>query len=111
MADSPSKFAPLRPLFLVKTGTMTRRDINRAERLCGVCIVECNNPDEARYSEAPINAGLDVQAVAALSLMRMVLRSQSYNFTRGDLTKWFVDMLMGERAVLVAPVQDVKKGR
>ena len=87
-------FKGLRPMFLVKPGTVSRKDINRAERLCGVCIVECAQPDSARYSEAPLGADLDEQARAALSLMRMILSSQSPNFTRGDLTKWFVDILL-----------------
>lgn len=84
----------LRPLFLIKPGTMSRKDISRAERLAGICIVECGEPDAARFCEAPLGADLDEQARAALSLMRTVISHPDTNFTRGSLTKWFVAELL-----------------
>ena len=87
-------FAPLRPLFLIPFGAMTRSDIRRAEKLTGACIVECKNPTEARFLEPPLDAQLDVQARAALSLMRTVIAHNDQNFSRGTLTKWFVDQLI-----------------
>lgn len=77
----------MKPLFLVKPGTMSRADIRRAEKLAGVCIVECADPEGSRYSDPPIDAEIDVQARAALSLLRVILRQESPTFHRGDLTK------------------------
>jgi hypothetical protein len=88
----------LKPLFLVKPDSMSRKDINRAERLSGICIVECKDPDSARYSEPPLTANLDDQARAALSLMRTVVNHPNSNFTRGELTKWFIDSLLSWNA-------------
>jgi hypothetical protein len=84
----------LKPMFLVKPGTVSRRDINRAEKHSGILIIECADPDAARYQELPLQYDLDDQARAALSLMRVVISSPSPNFTRGELTKWFVEQLM-----------------
>jgi hypothetical protein len=95
-----------RPLFLVKPKSVSEKDIRRVERLCGICMVECAEPEMARYSEPPLGANLDEQARAALSLLRMVLRSESANFTRGELTRWFVDKLInGGKVQNVPPVK------
>jgi hypothetical protein len=82
-----------RPLFLTKPQTISRRDINRAEKLCGICIVECADPDATRFCEPPLGADLDEQARAALTLMRVIVNSDAANFTRAELTKWFVQEL------------------
>lgn len=100
----------MKPLFLVKPGTMSRADIRRAEKLAGVCIVECADPEGSRYSDPPIDAEIDVQARAALSLLRVILRQESPTFHRGDLTKWFVNALLESRPPApIAPVVSVKK--
>lgn len=101
----------LKPLFLVKPGSVSRKDIHRAEKQCGICIVECADPEASRYSEPPLTANLDEQSRAALSLMRMVLRSPNTDFKRAELVKWFVDILIGERPPLEVPtVKAVKNG-
>jgi hypothetical protein len=98
------------PLFLIKPGTVSRKDIRRAERFCGICIVECAEPESARYSEPPLGADLDEQARAALSLMRMIISSPSPDFKRGDLTKWFVnEILTHKRPENVPPVKTMSK--
>jgi len=84
----------LKPLFLALPGSISRRDILRAEKMCGICIVECKDPDAARYSEPPLGANLDEQSRAALSLMRVIVSAGEQNFTRGQLTKWFVEELL-----------------
>ena len=84
----------LKPLFLVKPGSISRKDIVRAERHSGICIVECSEPESARYQELPMQYDLPDQARAALSLMRNVLESSTPTFQRGDLTKWFVQALL-----------------
>jgi hypothetical protein len=53
---------------LVKTGTVSRRDIARAERLSFLCIVECSDPESSRFLEPPsLISNLDDQARAAQS--------------------------------------------
>lgn len=105
--DKPSR---LQPLFLVKPGTVTRADIRRAEKLGGICIIECADPESARYSEPPLEAQLDVQARACLSLLRMILRSPGVDFKRGDMTKFFIEALLNEgKPLMVTPVGPVKK--
>jgi hypothetical protein len=87
----------LKPLFLVKPGSVSRKDIERALRHSGVCIVECSETESARYSEPPMGTDLNEQARAALSLMRMVIASPNAEFKRGELTKWFVDAILNGR--------------
>lgn len=100
----------LQPLFLVKPGTVSRADIKRAEKLGGVCIIECAEPESARYSEPPITADIDVQARAAISLMRFIIDAPSPEFKRGDLTKLFVQILLkGKYPTETTPVPSVKK--
>lgn len=84
----------LRPMFLAKPGTINRSDIRRAEKFCGIVIVECSDPESTRFCEPPLGADLDEQARAALSLMRMIIDVDNPNFTRGDLTKWFTKQLL-----------------
>lgn len=98
----------VRPLFLVKPKSMSRRDINRAEKMSGICIVECAEPDTARYSEPPLDAQIDLQARAALSLMRIIMRSNNTTFYRQDITKWFIDAILGESVMLVERVPVLK---
>ena len=62
---------PLKPpdrkvLFLVKPNTVSREDITRAEQLSMICIIECAEPESARFLEPPLDAGLDRQARAGL---------------------------------------------
>lgn len=86
-----------KPLFIVKPGTMSKRDILRAEKQAFICVVECSEPDSVRFLEAPPDAGLDVQARAALSLMRMVTNGTG-PYQRGELLKWFVDQILNYKA-------------
>lgn len=97
----------LKPLFLVKPGSVSRKDISRAERQSGICIIECAEPESARYQELPMTYNLNDQARAALSLMRMVVSSQVVDFKRGDLTKWFVEALLAwdKKPTQVQPVK------
>ncbi len=96
----------LQPLFLITPGSVSRKDIRRVEKLTGICMVECKNPEAARFLDAPPDAGLDVQARAALSLFRIILRHPEQNFTRASLTKWFVEQLL--EAPKPVPVKQVK---
>lgn len=104
-----SETQKLKPLFLIKPKTMSRADIRRAEKLTGIVIVECEQPESARFLDAPPDAGLDVQARAALSLMRYIVANGSgatATFYKGDLTRFFIDALLtAPTPKSVAPVK------
>ena len=97
----------LKPLFVVKPKTMTRRDINRAEKHAGIIVVECEDPEQARFLEPPIDAEIDVQARGALDLMRVVASGTTINYSRDWLVTWFVNALMRERRP--EPVKRIEK--
>lgn len=100
------EFKGLRPLFVVKPNTVSRKDIQRAERLAGICIIECGEPEACRFLEAPAGANLDEQARAALALMRVILSANKTDFSRGEMTKWFVEFLLNNK-----PPQQVESVR
>lgn len=86
-----------KPLFLVKPGAISPPDIERAQQECGICIVECTEPESVRLLEPPIDSGMDVQAKAALSLARMVVYDQlatTAGWSRGAMIEFFVRHLM-----------------
>lgn len=82
------------PVFVVKTGTMSRRDINRLEKLSGFLVVESAEPETVRYLEPPVDADVPAQARAALSLFRMIKASTETTMYRQNLMKLFLDVLM-----------------
>lgn len=96
-----------KPLFLVKPNTMSRDDINRAETEAHIVIVECAEPEHVRLMDPPIDAQIDMQARAALDLMRVVATSASAQYSRDWLVTWFVNALMRERRP--EPVKRVEK--
>jgi hypothetical protein len=101
-----------KPLFIVKPGTMSRADIKRAEKLAAICVVECSDPDAVRFLEPPPDAGLDVQARAALSLVRLVTNGTG-PYQRGELLKWFVDQILNFKGApaTVPPVHPVPRAK
>jgi hypothetical protein len=116
MADDTTESAivtrGLKPLFLVKPDTVSKEDIVRAEKQSGICIIECSDPESARFLEPPFDADIDVQARAALSLVRYISSQSSgvgTTFYGANLMKMFLD------AVLHWPsptrVERVKKGK
>lgn len=113
MSSEPAKSARLKPLFLIKPNSMSARDIRRAEKLAGICIAECEAPEAARFLEPPIDADIDVQARAALSLMRYIVTETSTTtamFYGSTLIKRFVDMVIASpRPPVVPHVKEVKR--
>jgi len=105
----------IKPLFIVKPKTMSRRDIKRVEKLTGLCIIECAEPESCRLLEPPVDAGIDVQAKAALSLMRYIINDVTVSNTNGSYYKAtlimrFVDAIVNaSRPAPVAGVKSVKK--
>lgn len=87
----------LKPMFVIKPKTMSRRDINRAEKACGIVIIECAEPEDARFLEAPIDAEIDIQARGALDLMRVIVTGTTTHYSRDWMVTWFVNALMRER--------------
>jgi hypothetical protein len=102
VSDAPR----LKPLFLIKPKTISAKDIRRAEKQAGICIVECTEPEQARFLEPPINAEIDVQARAALTLMRYILdntNNSSVTFNGSMLVKWFTNALLHESRPAAVP--------
>jgi len=101
----------LKPLLIVKPGTVSRKDINRAEQHGGICIIECMEPGEARFMEPPLQANMDSQSRAAMQLLRVVLNGRpDHVLGRGDLIKVFVDALMNEHPPKAVPPPESVKG-
>ena len=86
----------VKPLFVVKPDTIKREDIERAEKEASIVIIECADPESVRFLDAPFDAQIDLQARAALQLMRVVATSASTNYNRDWLVTWFVNALMRE---------------
>ncbi len=96
----------VKPLFLIKPKSMSPRDIRRAEKLAGICIAECEAPEQARFLEPPLDATIDAQARAALALMRYVIdntTNPSTIFYGANLVKWFVEKLIAAPTVNRVP--------
>ena len=85
-------------LFLVKTGTISREDIQRAKDECGVTIIESSEPDEARFLEPPVSATIDDQASAALATIRMVVNADKSSWYPADIMRLFMRVLFESRA-------------
>lgn len=98
MMSDESKLT-VRPLFLVKPNSMSREDIQRAEEQTGICIVECAEPESARFVEPPIDVDISAQARAALLTFRAVVRNSAGTFYKTDIMKWFIDVILEQPAV------------
>ncbi len=112
MSETNEQRTRIKPLFLIKPKTIGARDIRRAEKMAGICIIECQEPEAARFLEPPIDAEIDVQARAALSLMRYIMRnttSATQTYYASTLIQTFVDALM--YAPTPAKVPSVKKNK
>jgi hypothetical protein len=89
---------------------MSKRDIARTERKGGILIVECSKPDATRFAEPPLDAELDVQARAAMQLVRWIIgKSTTYSTSNSDATQFFVRTLLdGGRPPSVETVKKAK---
>lgn len=84
-------------MFIVKRGTVTRADIQRAQRLSRVCIIESDDPSASRYFNppAPVSGGDGVPA-AAVEVLRKVNAMTGYGSDeqRQRINRWFVEALL-----------------
>lgn len=80
-------------LFLVKTGTMSKEDIKRAERMTGVCIVECEDPATARFLVPPPVADITTQADAAMKVLTWIAGLNDSTVFRSQITGYFTRLL------------------
>lgn len=102
----------LRPLFLITPGTMSRKDIRRAEQQCGICIAECKAPEQARFLEPPSLVDADAQARAALQLFRYIVQQTqgtTTTFYGVNLVRQFVDTLLSAPRPANVPRVEVAK--
>ena len=100
------------PLFIIKPGTIAREDIQRVEDQCGICIIECREPEAARFLDRPPDSTMSDQAVAALEMMRIIVDGSgnyAQNISRGDIGKEFVKILLKEKHPSNQPVPSVPR--
>lgn len=82
-----------KPLFIIKAGTMSSRDIRRIEKLCDVVVAESTMPGEERFLET-VFIDADAKARAAYELFRRIKDTQAERLDKSTLIKWFVDILL-----------------
>jgi hypothetical protein len=102
MAEENTKKRSL-PLLVVKTGTVSKEDIKRAEESAFICIIESENPEALRILDMPLQtASLDAQSRAALSLLRRILSAgnSTANLQKADLVQIYVEALIGKEEVV-----------
>lgn len=92
-----------KPLFLVKPGTIKPADIKRAERMCGVCIVECEDPNDARFLIPPPPADMEAQARVALKVINWIASERGV-VDRGETARYFLKLLSD----YPKPIQQIK---
>ena len=80
-------------LFLVKSGTMSKDDIKRAELMTGVCIVECEEPGSARFLVPPPTADITLQADAAMKVLTWIAGLSNQQVWRSEITAYFTKLL------------------
>lgn len=95
----------VKPLFLIKPRTMSPDDIKRVEEQCGIVIVECEEPDAVRLLEPPVSADISEQARASLQVMRKILALPDGTMNRGQVTRWFVELMLAPVPERVARVK------
>lgn len=93
-----------KPIFLVKPNTISKEDIKRAERMASVCIVECTEPEAARFLVPPPLGDISAQGVAALRVLQWVATNANGTVYRSDLTNYFTRLIL-EQAKPVLPVK------
>ena len=83
----------MKPLVVLKTGTVSKIDIKRL-RENGLCVIECADPDLVRFKEPPL-FNYTSEAAAAISLFRYVMaRPPDATWNRAGLAKKYVDILL-----------------
>jgi hypothetical protein len=81
----------IKPLIVIKTGTVTKADISRL-RKSGLCAIESSDPQAIRYLEPP-PLGYGEQEAAAIKLFRHVM-SVSQEWNRITLSRKYVEILI-----------------
>lgn len=94
-----------KPLFLVKPGTISKEDIKRAERMACVCIVECSEPEAARYLVPPLQGDITAQGVAALKVLQWIAELDSSQIWKNQITTYFTKLIIAQ----AQPVLKVNK--
>lgn len=99
------------PILMVKPGTVSKKDIELARNLGFILIIECDEPEAARFVEPPIPASMDDQTRACLDLFRYVMDTGNRDtvFYKVDLVqRWVRALTQGKRPDSVPPTEKVK---
>jgi hypothetical protein len=88
------------PVLMVKPGTVSKKDIELARNLGFILIIECSEPEAARFVEPPIPANMDDQTRACVDLFRYIIDCGGRDTTlyRADLVaRWVRALMQGKR--------------
>lgn len=94
-----------KPLFLIKPGTIKKEDIARAERHAGVCIVECDDPEGARFLSQIPAGDITAQGYAALKVIEWISSLNDTTIYKSQITQYFTSLIVAQ----AKPVLAVKK--
>ena len=94
-----------KPLFLIKPGTIKKEDIARVERHSGVCIVECEDPEGARFLTQLPTGDISAQGYAALKVLDWIASQTETSIYRSQITQYFTRLIIEQ----AKPVLAVKK--
>lgn len=81
-----------KPLFLVKTGSIARKDIQRIERLCGICVVEISHLDNGQFVTQPPIGDTSMQARAAMEAMLLVAGHPNASIAVSTITDFYTKL-------------------
>jgi hypothetical protein len=99
------------PILMVKPGTVSKNDIKLARNLGFICIIECKEPESARFVEPPMPSSMDDQTRACVDLFRHIIENGSRDTTyyRSSLVdRWVRALTLGKRPASVPPADKVK---
>ncbi len=96
------------PLFIIKRGSMSRRDIARIEKHAGLLVVESDDPASAVSVSKPCPSAVPMHAQVALELFRRITKALKTHYTKEQFLQEFCTILITEHD-LVKPVTEAQK--
>lgn len=81
------------PVVIVKPGTVSKKDIERAEKKGMLCIIECAEPESVRFLDPPAGTQIEERARAAYKLMRVIVTTPQH-WSRSDLIAMWSNFLI-----------------
>ncbi len=109
MENTASKNERIRPVVVLKPGTMKPRDMKML-RSNGICVVECEDPSALRFIEPPVIGDYSLAERAAISLARVLMtETNDVHMSKINNRALFAEILMQGVPMLQRPVTPAKK--